>query len=40
MTVADFEERAGHMNRNEERRAGHELAVIEVAGMNALAACC
>src|SRR5215210_6753201 len=34
VSVADLEQRAGDMHRNEEGRPGDELFVIEVAGMN------
>ena len=34
MSVADLEQRARHPHRNEERRAGDEVLVVEVAGVN------
>jgi hypothetical protein len=34
VAVANLEQRAGHMHGNEQRRPGHELLVIEIAGVN------
>ena len=40
VAVADLEQRARHVHRNPQRRAGHQFLVVEVAGVNARADCC
>ena len=35
VAVADLEQRARHVHRNEQRRAGDQLLVVEIAGVRA-----